>query len=167
MGRWLQCEGAPYPLGVAWIAEDAAYNFAVYSAHAEQVTLHLYTDDDHANPAYCFELDFLKNKSVESGTAGSPNRKSTDVQFYAWSMSGPRGGGNPGWHAFDDKKILLDPYAKAVFFPKKYSRKAAMNCGSSAGQAPLGVLLGEEPPFDWTDEQQPSHESDLIITKCT
>jgi len=46
MVTWVSIEGAPLPLGVTWIAEEQAYNFAVYSKHAARVTLLLCKDDD-------------------------------------------------------------------------------------------------------------------------
>ncbi len=39
MTSWHSTEGAPIPLGVTWIEEQQAYNFAVYSKHAESVAL--------------------------------------------------------------------------------------------------------------------------------
>jgi len=38
---WEQAEGSPLPLGVKWIEEEQAFNFAVHSEHAESVTLFL------------------------------------------------------------------------------------------------------------------------------
>ncbi len=45
MTSWATVEGLPYPLGVSWCAEDAAYNFAVYSKHATNVRLLLFADE--------------------------------------------------------------------------------------------------------------------------
>ena len=39
---WEQAEGSPLPLGVTWIEEEQAYNFALHAEHAESVTLLLY-----------------------------------------------------------------------------------------------------------------------------
>lgn len=36
---WAQREGLPLPLGVTWIPEERAYNFAIYSKHVDGVTL--------------------------------------------------------------------------------------------------------------------------------
>jgi len=36
---WAAREGFPYPLGVSWMARENAYNFALYSKHAERVSL--------------------------------------------------------------------------------------------------------------------------------
>lgn len=60
------------------------------------------------------------------------------AELYGYQVDGPydpmRG------HRFDRDKILLDPYARAVFFPPSYSREACSRPGSTAGRAPLGVL---------------------------
>jgi isoamylase len=39
---WRARDGSPLPLGAIWVAEQAAYNFALYSKHAESVVLLLY-----------------------------------------------------------------------------------------------------------------------------
>jgi glycogen operon protein len=46
MRNWYALEGSPSPLGVTWIEDEAAYNFALYSKHATQVTLLLYSEID-------------------------------------------------------------------------------------------------------------------------
>ena len=38
---WEHAEGLPLPLGVTWIEEDQAFNFAVCAEHAESVKLFL------------------------------------------------------------------------------------------------------------------------------
>ena len=60
---WEQAEGNPLPLGVKWIEEEQAFNFAVHSEHAESVTLLLYSPADLVNPLLRLQLDFLHNKS--------------------------------------------------------------------------------------------------------
>lgn len=40
--RWEATEGLPFPLGPTRIEEEDAYNFALYSKHAESVTLLLW-----------------------------------------------------------------------------------------------------------------------------
>jgi hypothetical protein len=47
---WAQTEGTPLPLGVTWIEQERAFNFAVHSEHAESVTLLLYSSDDLVTP---------------------------------------------------------------------------------------------------------------------
>jgi glycogen operon protein len=41
--KWAHAEGLPLPLGVTWIEEDQAFNFAVCPEHAERVNLFLYS----------------------------------------------------------------------------------------------------------------------------
>ncbi|MCH5372531.1 MAG: glycogen-debranching protein, partial [Planctomycetes bacterium] len=63
MPSWQSVEGAAYPLGANWIADEQAFNFALYSKHATSVTLLLYTEKDIRTPVleYCFQ--HLRNKS--------------------------------------------------------------------------------------------------------
>ena len=51
------------PLGVTWIEEEQAFNFAVHAEHAESVTLLFYSFTDLVNPFLTFRFDFLRNKS--------------------------------------------------------------------------------------------------------
>ena len=66
-------------------------------------------------------------------------------------------------HTFDPEKVLLDPYAKCVFFPPEFDRKLATVPGPNAGKAPLGVLTGHTVEFDWSGDVAPRPESEAII----
>jgi isoamylase len=59
MKSWTTIEGSPIPQGVAWVEEEQAYNFAIYSKHAESVTLLAYKEDDVLNPVFSHSLDYL------------------------------------------------------------------------------------------------------------
>ncbi len=142
MTSWLSSEGAPIPLGVTWIDEEQAYNFAIYSRYACRVTLLIYGPENTARPSLTVNLDYLRNKSGRIWHCRLPKSRLSEALYYGWSIDGPRSSGNPAWHTFDSEKILLDPYAKAVFFPEIFDRKAAITLGSNAGKAPLGVLTG-------------------------
>ena len=74
-----------------------------------------------------------------------------------------QGEGANRWNAFDPDKILLDPYAKGVFFPPAFRRDAAKRPGTNAGRAPLGVFRFNEPEFNWGEDKSPLHFSDAII----
>ena len=163
MKSWLSDEGAPIPLGVTWIAEEESYNFAIYSKYADTVTLLLYRADDTLEPCLTYELDYLRNKSGRIWHCRLAKASLGGARYYGWSIDGPKTPGDPPWHTFDGEKILLDPYAKALFFPQAFDREAAISAGSNAGKAPLGVLMAEEAAFDWSGERRPHHESDLII----
>ena len=62
------------------------------------------------------------------------------ARYYAYRIDGPRPSGTRDWHAFDPQKVLLDPYAKEVFFPPGFDRQAAKRPGPNMGRAPLGIL---------------------------
>src|SRR5271170_7590665 len=157
---WTQIEGSPLPLGVTWIEREQAFNFAVHSEHAESVTLLLYSATDLVNPLIAFRFDFLRNKSGRIWHCRLPMSEIAVARYYAYSVSGPTG---PQPCSFDPQKILLDPYAKCIFFPPGFDRELAMREGPNASRAPLGVLTGHQPAFDWAGDLPQHHESDAII----
>lgn len=163
MKAWTTIEGSPFPQGVAWVEEEQAYNFAVYSKHAESVTLLAYKQDDVSNPVFSYTLDYLRNKSGRIWHCRIPRTRMKGAAYYAYSIGGPEPKGRFEWHSFDAQKILLDPYAESVFFPPDFDRTAAMPPGSNAGKAPLGLLSACEHMFDWGDDTHPHHEADTVI----
>ena len=48
-------------------------------------------------------------------------------------------------HFFDPDKVLLDPYARSLFFPPDFRRSASIGRGSNAGRTPVGTLPVETP----------------------
>src|SRR5271156_1085138 len=157
---WSQAEGSPLPLGVTWIEEEQAFNFAVHSEHAESVTLLLYSPADLVSPLLRLQLDFLHNKSGRIWHCRVPVTKLGAARYYAYSVSGES---IPQLHSFDPQKVLLDPYAKSIFFPPGFDRNLAMREGSNAGHAPLGVLMDNRSTFDWSGHRSQYHESDAIV----
>ena len=157
---WAETEGSPLPLGVTWIEREQAFNFAVHSEHAESVTLLLYSSSDLVNPCLTFRFDFLRNKSGRIWHCRIPLREIGEARYYAYSVSGQT---VPQLHSFDPQKVLLDPYAKCIFFPSGFDRELAMREGPNAGRAPLGVLTGHRPAFDWAGDRSQHHESDAVI----
>ena len=163
MLTWGAEEGLPFPLGATWIAEEDAYNFALYSKHAHSVTLLLFGENDTANPLVSRSFDYLKNKSGRIWHCRVALASMQDACYYAYRVDGPAPHGQYEWHAFDREKILLDPYAKSVFFPPAFNRLVAVGPGSNAGKAPLGVLTGDSEPFDWNGDRNRRHEADTVI----
>jgi len=157
---WEQAEGSPLPLGATWIEAEQAFNFAVHAEHAESVTLLLYSSADLVNPLLSYRFDFLRNKSGRIWHCRIPVSEIADARYYGYSVSGVA---VSYLHSFDPQKVLLDPYAKCVFFPPEFDRQAAMREGSNAGKAPVGVLSSQPPTFDWQGSRSPFHESDAII----
>ena len=160
MPTWSQSEGSPLPLGATWIEAEQAYNFAIYSEHAENVTLLIYDAVDVVNPIFTYEFDYLKNKSNQVWHCRIPAADMVDAHYYAYRVAGQN---TSFLHTFDSQKILLDPYAQCVFFPPNFDRTKAIHPGSNAGQAPLGVLTGRWQKFDWDHDRSSFHESNAII----
>ena len=157
---WAQAEGNPLPLGVTWIEKDQAFNFAVHAEHAESVTLLLFSATDLVNPVLEFRFDFLRNKSGRIWHCRIPVTNIGDARYYAYSVSGQS---VPHLHSFDPQKILLDPYARGIFFPLEFDRGLAMREGTNAGRAPLGELTKRRTAFDWPAARSPQYQSDAII----
>lgn len=160
MEGWYALEGSPSPLGLTWIEAEAAYNFALYSKHASQVTLHLYSEVDLATPTYEYRLDPRINKSGWVWHCRLKAQSIPAARYYAYQLSGPKNSGDG--HRFDSQKVLLDPYARCVCFPNRFSREAARHPGTNRGRAPLG-LMRSEPGRWWPDDRSPVHASDLVI----
>jgi isoamylase len=157
---WLRSEGASRPHGVKWIESEQAFNFAIHSEHADNVTLLFYAATDLLNPIFTFRFDFRRNKS---GPVWHCRIRAADIRdacYYAYSVTGPAG---LPLHTFDPEKILVDPYAKCVFFPPAFDRELAKREGSNAGRAPLGALAAHRASFDWEDDVMQHHESDAVV----
>jgi isoamylase len=161
--RWAAAEGLPFPLGATWIEEEDGYNFALYSKHAESVTLLLYTKSNVVEPILIYRLNHLTNKSGRIWHCRIPGRAIRRAAYYAYSVDGPAPQGRFESHCFAPDKILLDPYAKSVFFPPAFDRLAAVRAGSNAGKAPLGVLTRNGELSDRQRRHGPRHEAHAII----
>ena len=145
-GKWAAKEGLPLPLGASWVEDEQAFNFAVYAEHAGSVTLFLYSAQDLVDPILTFQFDSLRNKSGHIWHCRIPLNQMCDAQYYGYSVSKQAVAGPTN---FDYEKVLLDPYAKGVFFPREFDRKLAIAPGRNAGRAPLGILSAYEFPYDW------------------
>ncbi len=111
---WAREQGSPSPLGATWIAAEEAYNFALYSKDAEEVTVLLYAPKDLANPVFSYSFDRFKNKTGPVWHARIRKDDMGNAGFYAYSVGGSQ-------KAFRPEKVLLDPYAKEVFFLPRMS----------------------------------------------
>jgi glycogen operon protein len=66
--RWIESEGSALPLGATWCKQTRAWNFSLYSKHAEQVTLLLYGADDFTEP--------ILRHTMEGTSINQPSRVS-------------------------------------------------------------------------------------------
>jgi len=156
MRRWSSLEGSSYPLGATWIEEEQAFNFAIYSKSASSVRLLLFAPDDWKTPAFTFDFDPRRNKTGPIWHTRLSKRQIPNATYYAYSVDGPSA-------EFRPRKILLDPYARELFFPPTFDRIAAFGEESNAGKAPLGILPTPGASFDWSGDRAPRHDSDLVI----
>jgi glycogen operon protein len=159
--EWERQEGATSPLGASWIEQEQSYNFALYSKHAEEVTLLLYDDGDFATPLRAIPFAFPFNKTNRIWHMRVPAATAGDARYYAYRVAGPFA--PEQGQRFDAQKILLDPYAVGVFFPPGFSRHAARRPGSNAGAAPLGLLPPRSPADPAPQAPGPRYAHDLII----
>ena len=158
---WERSEGSPSPLGATWVESEQAWNFALFSRHASGVTLLFYGEEDLAQTVFQLSLDPIKNKTGPIWHCFVPKSGAPHAKYFAWRVDGPRDPAHG--QRFDPQKVLLDPFALSVHFPKEFSREAARKPGPNDGRAPLGVLPGPIEAFDWGDTARPRHTHDTIV----
>lgn len=156
-----EIEGVPAPLGVTLVESKQAYNFAIFSRYATGVTLLLYTEADPVHPIFEYRFNPRMNKTGPIWHCWVPIAATHGATLYAYRIEGPYA--PHARHRFDPQKILLDPYARSVFFPPGFSRIACTQPGPTDGKAPLGVLPTTTAPFDWGSDDRPRHGHDTII----
>ncbi len=161
MKNWHKVEGWLDPPGASWIESEQAWNFVLYSRDATRVVLLLFSHEDAARPIYEHEFDLFLNKSGPVWHCRVPRDRAAEAVYYAYQVDGPDAS-EERFHRFDPDKILLDPYAKAVYFPEEFDRELAKKPGSNAGKAPLGVLDADG-HFDWQGDQFVRHDLDFVI----
>jgi isoamylase len=148
--------GGPHPLGATWDGEGV--NFALFSEHASQVWLLLFEDAVSDRPTATITLneqtDYVWHAYLPDVRPGA---------LYGYKVDGPF---DPAaGHRFNPAKLLIDPYAKAVSGPIRWSDELfgyppgdeAQDMGvdrrDSAGNLPKSVVV--DPAFTWQDDQAP------------
>jgi glycogen operon protein len=160
--------GNPAPQGATWDGEGV--NFAIFSENATGVDLCLF---DHADDA--------------QESARIPMRERTDYvwhvylpdvrpgQLYGFRVHGPY---EPSQgHRFNPAKLLIDPFAKAISGPVKWSdalfgyaigdqaQDLSKSSIDSAGFVPKSVVI--EPAFSWGDDRPPKTPwNRTVIYEC-
>ena len=121
--------GCPYPLGATWDGEGV--NFALFSEHAEQVELCLFDSSGRR------EIQRIRLPEQTDLVWHCYLPEARPGLLYGYRVYGPyepeRG------HRFNPKKLLLDPYAKAIHGRVRWSDSVfgyrASQTGSIAGPA--------------------------------
>jgi glycogen operon protein len=159
--EWDRSEGTPGQMGVTWIPALGAWNFALYSRRASRVTLLLYSADDPIKPIFEQQLNPRINKSGRIWHCWVAADRAPSAAYYAYRVDGrhdPAAG-----YRFDAQKILLDPFAPAVYFPPAFNRIVNGLPGPTDGRAPLGVLPRSVPRPGKVIERAPRPAHDLIV----
>ncbi|WP_432322819.1 glycogen debranching protein GlgX [Yersinia enterocolitica] len=139
--------GSPTPMGAHF--DGVGINFTLFSAHAEQVELCLFDDNNQ-------ELRIpLPTRSGDIWHGYLPGGK--PGQHYGYRVSGPF---NPKQgHRFNPHKLLIDPYARAL--DRKVGDDPSLPGGvsqpdylDSAAVAPKCIVVHEE--YDWQGDRRPT-----------
>jgi isoamylase len=161
---WKAHEGSPSPLGSTWVEEHNAYNFALFARHADGVKLQLYRADDLMHPVYSLRLDPLINKTDDIWHCRVSLEEANGAVAYSYHVDGSEQYPSGVNVLFPWGKELLDPYARQLFVPDGFERAAAIGEGPNRGKAMMAQLARQyEEPFDWGQDDHPSHEHQLVI----
>jgi glycogen operon protein len=152
--------GRPYPLGATW--DGRGVNFALYSENATKVELCLYDSVDAKKE--------VERISMPEHTDMVWHMYLADVrpgQLYGYRVFGPY---EPAQgHRFNDNKLLLDPYAKAVARVPNWTdamsgyiigdkqQDLSFSKLDSGADAPLACVIDEA--FTWGDDRPPKTPS--------
>lgn len=131
--------GCPLPLGSE--ITPRGINFALFSRHAEAVSLVIVPDPEQPETIE-FSLDPTVNKTGDIWHILLGNAPVT--LRYGYRISGPHDPAGTG-HAFDPSRILLDPFAKEIHSPEWGSPRTCL------GQAPCCLL--DRHDYDWEGDR--------------
>lgn len=148
--------GRPYPLGATLTPEGV--NFALFSENATGVELSLFDGPDDAEPSARVTLHERTDGVWHCFLPGVAHG-----QFYGYRVSGPY---EPAaGHRFNDAKLLLDPYARAISGLITWSDEMfgyqfggddpdlTRDDRDNAAGLPKSVVV--DSGFDWTDDSHP------------
>lgn len=147
--------GEPYPLGATWDGEGV--NFALFSEHAEQVELCLFDVKGRRETARIG----LREQTDQVWHCYLPEAR--PGLLYGYRIHGPyeptKG------HRFNPHKLLLDPYAKTIHGPLRWSdahfgyrvgnrrEDLSFDPRDNAAGMPKSTVI--DPAFTWGDDRPP------------
>ena len=147
-------QGAPDPLGATWDGEGV--NFAIYSRYAEKVELCLFDEQrrEVQRIALRERTDFVWHGYLPQARPD---------QLYAYRVHGPY---KPeDGHRFNPNKLLLDPYARCISGPIKWSdahfgytighKKEDLSFDKRDDAAGMPRCQVIDNAFDWGDDRRP------------
>jgi isoamylase len=149
--------GGPHPLGATWDGEGV--NFALFSENARGVQLCLFDDATAGTPTATITMaertDNVWHVYLPDVRPGA---------LYGYRVDGPyepkRG------HRFNASKLLIDPYAKAVSGPIRWSddlfgytighQEEDLSFDKRDSAAAMPKCLVVDPAFTWDDDRSPN-----------
>jgi glycogen operon protein len=138
--------GKSFPIGAT--TYDHGVNFCVFSRNAEYIELLLFDHVDHSKPARIIRLDPNVHRTFYYWHVFIEGLK--PGQVYAYRVYSSKS--TESWNQFDPRKILTDPYARAIVSPKNYSRQAAIDPGNNCEQAMKCVVTPKD-NYDWEGDE--------------
>jgi len=129
---WEDGAGIPTPLGSSYHAATDVYRFALYGENTTAVTLLLFGADP-THPLLRVPLDVYADRSDRVWHTEIPAEKLANAHTYGYQVQG-------NGRRYDPEKVLLDPYAKGLYFPPGFNPRISEGRGSNASSAVLGVL---------------------------
>jgi isoamylase len=148
--------GSPRPLGATWDGEGV--NFAIFSENATAVQLLLFDDVDGGTPSATVSLQEVTDRVWH---AYLPDVRPGDL--YGYKIDGPYEPSSG--HRFNSRKLLIDPYAKAVSGPIDWDddlfgytvghpdEDLSLDPRDSSAKMPKSVVV--DPAFTWGDDRPP------------
>jgi isoamylase len=147
--------GKPFPLGASWDGQGT--NFALFSENAERVQLCLFDADEHETRVELQERTaFIWHCYLPRVGPG---------QRYGYRVHGPY---EPeSGRRFNARKLLIDPYAKAIEGPIAWDRgntlpyvpsldkDADLHPDATDDAAAIPKCVVVDPHFEWEDDRPP------------
>jgi glycogen operon protein len=142
--------GSSFPLGATDVGDGV--NFSVYSKNASRVDVLLFDTVDAEKPARVVSLDRQPHRTYHYWHAWV--RGTRPGQIYGYRVHGPFAPAQG--MRFDPRRLLLDPYGRAVAVPSGYDRIAASRPGDNVARAMKSVVapVGE---YDWEGDRPLRH----------
>ncbi len=124
-------------------------NFAIWGRYAKVMELLLFKDVNDSDPEI-IEISSAKHRSSYYWHVFVHGLK--DGQIYAWRVKEVVAE-VPG-NIFDPQKVLLDPYALRIIFPKNYNRTYNRFVGDNIGFCAKNAVI-DMSKYDWEKDTNP------------
>jgi len=138
--------GRSHPLGATVVS--GGVNFSIFSRGASSVELLFFEREDDERPARVIPLDPADNRTYHYWHAFV--RGARPGQIYGFRVDGPFDPASGS--RFDRRKLLLDPYGRAVLVPKNYGRAPAASDGDNTATAMKSVVVDPR-TYDWEGDE--------------